>query len=86
MVQVAQAAAFLFGPLNMLSALLVGRRRAVGWVVLIVVQLAMTGFGVVTGSWGFVMNLGMAGIGAHNLIAWRRDARRARAAVNEVTS
>ena len=68
----ALASTFLFGPFNIVSALLVGRGKISGWVVLIAVQLGMVAFGVATGYWGFVMNLGMVAVGVFNYTKWRK--------------
>lgn len=72
---VALLSTFLFGPFNIVSAWLVGRGKISGWVVLVAVQLGMVAFGIATGYWGFVMNLGMVAVGVLNYMKWRkRDA------------
>ena len=68
---VALLSTFLFGPFNILSAWLVGRGKISGWVVLVAVQLGMVAFGIATGYWGFVMNLGMVAVGVLNYTKWR---------------
>lgn len=69
-----ELAPYVFGPGNAVSALLVAHQRRSGWVVLIAVQLAYVAFGLLTGYWGFTMNLVMAGVGGYNLWLWRRRA------------
>lgn len=68
---VALLSTFLFGPFNILSAWLVGRGKISGWMVLVAVQLGMVAFGIATGYWGFVMNLGMVAVGVLNYMKWR---------------
>jgi hypothetical protein len=68
---VALMSTFLFGPFNIVSAWLVGRGKISGWVVLVAVQLGMVAFGIATGYWGFVMNLGMVAVGVLNYVKWR---------------
>ncbi len=68
---VALLSTFLFGPFNIVSAWLVGRGKISGWVVLVAVQLGMVAFGIATGYWGFVMNLGMVAVGVLNYMKWR---------------
>lgn len=70
--QLTALAPYLFGPGNVVSALLVGRGRRAGWVVLVVVQLAMIAFGLATGYWGFTLNACMAAVGGYNFVRWRR--------------
>jgi len=65
-------APYLFGPGNVVSALLVGHGKRAGWVVLVTVQLAMIGFGIATGYWGFTLNASMAAVGVYNYARWRR--------------
>jgi hypothetical protein len=69
---VALVSTFLFGPFNIVSAWLVGRGKISGWVVLVAVQLGMVAFGIATGYWGFVMNLGMVVVGVVNYRRWRK--------------
>lgn len=69
---VALVSTFLFGPFNIVSAYLVGRGKISGWVVLVAVQLGMVAFGIATGYWGFVMNLGMVAVGVLNYRRWRK--------------
>lgn len=65
-------APYLFGPGNVVSALLVGRGKRSGWVVLVAVQAAMIAFGIATGYWGFTLNACMAAVGVYNFARWRR--------------
>jgi hypothetical protein len=71
-VDVTALAPYLFGPGNVVSALLVGHGKRAGWVVLVAVQLAMIAFGIATGYWGFTLNAAMAAVGVYNYVRWRR--------------
>lgn len=70
--QAALAASFLFGPGNMVSALLISHGKKAGWAVMVAVQLGMMAFGAMTGYWGFVMNAGMVVMGVYGYVRWRR--------------
>lgn len=56
---------------NVLSALLVGRQKKSGWVVMMLTQPAFVAYALFTGQPGFMLqNVAMQSIASHNYLTW----------------
>ena len=63
---------WIIGIGNLVSAVMVGKGKASGWVVMLLAQALFVVYGLATNQQGFILQLGMIGIAGMNLYKWKQ--------------